>query len=140
MTRITISFLLALSFLALASGFTVTTTSTTSTTTTKSLHYDTSLNFFGGLSKAFDNEDMGAKQNAGLKNGPKYNEAVTINGKQVKAVVGQQVKQVANSARVKIPYNCQQGDCGTCMIKMNGRKVKACQMSIPGGKCAIETL
>jgi aerobic-type carbon monoxide dehydrogenase small subunit (CoxS/CutS family) len=72
--------------------------------------------------------------------GPKYNEAVTVNGKPVKAVVGQAVKVVANAARVKISYDCQKGDCGTCMIKMNGRKVKACQMSIPGGKCAIETL
>lgn len=72
--------------------------------------------------------------------GPNYNEAVTINGKPVKAIVGQKVKNVAASARVKIPYNCQQGDCGTCMIKMNGRKVKACQMTIPAGKCTIETL
>jgi aerobic-type carbon monoxide dehydrogenase small subunit (CoxS/CutS family) len=54
--------------------------------------------------------------------------------------VGQAVKVVANSARVKIAYNCQKGDCGTCMIKMNGKQVKACQMIIPSGKCAIQTL
>lgn len=76
-----------------------------------------------------------------FQKGPNYNEQVTINGKACKnVVVGQAVKVVANSARVKIPYNCQQGDCGTCMIKMNGRKVKACQMSIPSGKCTIQTL
>jgi aerobic-type carbon monoxide dehydrogenase small subunit (CoxS/CutS family) len=58
----------------------------------------------------------------------------------VKAVVGQKVSVVAAAARVKIAYNCKQGDCGTCMITMNGRKVKACQMSIPAGKCAINTI
>ena len=72
--------------------------------------------------------------------GPQYNEAVTINGKPVKAVVGQGLKQVASSARVKIAYNCNQGDCGTCMVKVNGRKVKACQTNIPTGKCAVQTL
>lgn len=96
---------------------------------------------FGNLGDAFKNdESLGKKENAGLKNGPKYNEDVTINGKSVKAVVGQKVSVVAAAARVKIAYNCKQGDCGTCMITMNGRKVKACQMSIPAGKCAINTI
>merc|ERR1712071_63401 len=91
--------------------------------------------------KAFDNDKtLGKAQNAGLKNGPNNNDAVTINGKPVKAVVGQKVAVVAGAARVRIAYNCKQGDCGTCMIKMNGRKVKACQMSIPSGKCNIQTL
>jgi Uncharacterized anaerobic dehydrogenase len=72
--------------------------------------------------------------------GPKENDNVTLNGKKVKAVVGQKVSVVAAQNRVKINYNCRNGDCGTCMIKMNGRNVKACQMSIPAGKCNIETL
>ena len=71
--------------------------------------------------------------------GPKYNEDVTINGKKLKAVVGQKVSQVAASARVKIEYNCRNGDCGTCTVKMNGRNVKACQASVPAGKCNIQT-
>ena len=75
-----------------------------------------------------------------LSQGPKYNEQVTIDGKAVKAIVGQPVKTVASAARVKIPYNCQKGDCGTCVVVMNGKKVKACQMSIPAGKCTILTL
>lgn len=98
-----------------------------------------------GLGKAFgdafkSDDSLGKAENAGLKGGPKYNEQVTINGKPVKAVVGQAVKNVANSARVKIRYDCQKGDCGTCMIKMNGKKVKACQMKIPSGRCVIQTL
>jgi ferredoxin len=102
----------------------------------------TSLNGFGkAFGDAFKNDDsLGKAENAGLKGGPKYNEQVIINGKEVKAVVGQPVKTVANSARVRIRYDCQKGDCGTCMIKMNGKKVKACQMKIPSGRCVIETL
>jgi hypothetical protein len=41
------------------------------------------------------------------------------------------------SARVKIPYNCKNGDCGTCTVKINGRNQKACQATVPAGKCAI---
>jgi aerobic-type carbon monoxide dehydrogenase small subunit (CoxS/CutS family) len=68
------------------------------------------------------------------------NDQVTINGKSVKAVVGQPVKTVASAARVRIPYNCQKGDCGTCVVLMNGKKVKACQMTVGTGKCTIVTL
>mmetsp|Transcript_37234 Transcript_37234/g.81066 ORF Transcript_37234/g.81066 Transcript_37234/m.81066 type:complete len:135 (-) Transcript_37234:579-983(-) len=102
---------------------------------------NTQLNIFGdALKGAFSNDDsLGKAKNAGLTSGPNVNDAVTINGKPVNAIVGQKVSQVAAAARVKIPYSCKNGDCGTCMIKMNGRKVKACQMTIPGGKCAIVT-
>ena len=55
------------------------------------------------------------------------------------AVVGQKIKVVAAAARVKIPYNCNNGDCGTCTVLVNGRKAKACQMTVPKGKCDIQT-
>jgi len=84
----------------------------------------------GFFDSAFKNEDLGERQNAGLKNGPTPNENVTINGKKVKAIVGQKVSVVAAGARVKIKYDCQRGDCGTCMVKINGKKQKACQQSI----------
>lgn len=86
----------------------------------------TQLNFFGGLKDAFKNdESLGPAQNAGLKNGPTVNENVTVNGMPVpNAVVGQKLTVVAGRVRVKIPVNCQKGDCGTCMVKVNGRKLK----------------
>mmetsp|Transcript_14438 Transcript_14438/g.20349 ORF Transcript_14438/g.20349 Transcript_14438/m.20349 type:complete len:136 (+) Transcript_14438:167-574(+) len=100
----------------------------------------TELGMFGGLKKAFANDDnLGKAQNAGLSGGPDYNESVTVNGKPVKAIVGQKVSVVANAARVKISYNCQNGECGTCAIKVNGRKALACQATIPKGKCNIQT-
>lgn len=86
----------------------------------------TSLDLFGGLKDAFKNdESLGTRENAGLKNGPKFNDQVTVNGQPVQgAVAGQKLTVVASKARVRIPVNCQKGDCGTCMVKLNGRQVK----------------
>lgn len=102
----------------------------------------TSLNIFGGLKDAFANDDsLGKAKNAGLSNGPRYNDQVTVNGKAVpNVVVDQKISQVCASARVKVPYNCQNGECGTCTVKINGRKMKACVSKVPSGKCAIQTL
>jgi ferredoxin len=95
-----------------------------------------------GLMDAFKNDEtLGKPVNAGLTNGPKYNDQVTVNGIAAKnAVVGQKLTVVAGGVRVKIPVNCQKGDCGTCMVKLNGRKVKACQVTLPAGKVTITTL
>mmetsp|Transcript_2309 Transcript_2309/g.2992 ORF Transcript_2309/g.2992 Transcript_2309/m.2992 type:complete len:136 (-) Transcript_2309:64-471(-) len=132
-----ISLLISL-LLSLASSFT---TIPSRFTTTPTSQTTLEMGFGDAFKGAFSNDDkLGKVQNAGLKNGPDYNDKVTINGKAVKAVTGQKVAIVANAARVRIKYDCQAGDCGTCMIKMNGRKVKACQSNIPRGKCAIETL
>mmetsp|Transcript_7210 Transcript_7210/g.20924 ORF Transcript_7210/g.20924 Transcript_7210/m.20924 type:complete len:142 (+) Transcript_7210:180-605(+) len=103
----------------------------------------TSLNGFGDAFKnAFSNDDsLGDRKNEGLAGGPNYNDAVTMNGKPVPGVVvGQKLTIVGGRARVKIPVNCQAGDCGTCVVKLNGRKVKACQAQVPKGKCNIQTL
>jgi ferredoxin len=84
-----------------------------------------------GWADAFKNDaSLGKAPNAGLTNGPNYNENVTVNGKKVPgAVVGQKLTVVAGRARVKIPVNCQKGDCGTCVVTLNGRKVKGMSMS-----------
>jgi hypothetical protein len=79
----------------------------------------TRLNGFGDAFKgAFSNDDSLSKQkNAGLSGGPDLNEAVTMNGKDVPGcVVGQKLTVVGGKARVKIPVNCQQGDCGECVL------------------------
>jgi ferredoxin len=100
----------------------------------------TTLHMFGGLKDAFKNDDaLGTRPNEGLKGGPNYNEQVTVNGVAVKgAVVGQKLTVVASKVRVKIPVNCQKGDCGTCVVSLNGRKVKGTRSAIratrPGGK------
>lgn len=90
---------------------------------------------------AFANDDdLGKAKDAGLSSGPKYNDKVTVNGKAVpNVVVNQKISQVCASARVKVSYNCQNGECGTCEMKVNGRKARACVSKVPSGKCAIET-
>lgn len=79
-----------------------------------------------GWADAFKNDSsLGKAPNAGLTNGPNYNENVTVNGKKVPgAVAGQKLTVAAGKVRVRIPVNCQKGDCGTCMVELNGRKVK----------------
>ena len=75
----------------------------------------TSLRGFGDAFKgAFSNDDnLGARKNEGLAGGPDYNENVSMNGKNVpNVVIGQKLTVVGGKARVKIPVNCQQGDCG----------------------------
>ena len=107
-----------------SNGFTINTPKTASMSTSSS-----KLNMgFGDMFKgAFSNdENIGPAENAGLKGGVKYNEKVTVNGKSVKAVIGQKVGIAANAARVKINYDCSKGDCGTCKINVNGRTVKVC--------------
>ncbi len=115
---------------------------TTSHSNSLDFQTSTSLNIFGGLKDAFANDDsLGKAKNAGLSNGPRYNDQVTVNGKPVpNVVVDQKISQVCNAARVKVPYNCQNGECGTCTIKMNGKKVRACVSKVPNGKCNIQTL
>lgn len=106
--------LLALFLVASSSAFAPLSTPTTSSTTTTT----TALYFFGGLKDAFKNDDaLGKAKDPGLSNGPKFNEQVTVNGKAVPgAVAGQKLTVVANKVRVKIPVNCQKGDCGTWYV------------------------
>lgn len=88
----------------------------------RDLASSTSLNGFGDAFKsAFANDDsLGKRKNEGLAGGPKYNENVSMNGKAVPGVVvGQKLTVVGGKARVKIPVNCQQGDCGAYMSRVS---------------------
>ena len=84
----------------------------------------TAINLFG---------KKATESSSGTTNSP------TINGKPVKAKVGEKVSAVANRAKVKITYSCRKGDCGTCELMMNGMIVKACQAKITAGKCDMKT-
>jgi ferredoxin len=115
--------------------------STTTRTSSTSISISTTTRLYGWADAFKNDETLGKPQNAGLKNGPNYNTQVTVNNMAVKdAVVGQKLTVVASRVRVKIPVNCQKGDCGTCMVSLNGRKVKACQTTLPSGKASIKTL
>jgi len=132
------SFLLALA--VVTASFT-TTSAFVSIQPSRQQHASTTIQLNGWLDNAFANDEkLGKPKDAGLSKGPNYNEQVTVNGKPVKgAVVGQKLTVVAGKVRVKIPVNCQKGDCGTCMVSLNGRQVKACQTPLPSGKATIRT-
>ena len=58
-------------------------------------------------------------------------EIVAEEAAQEKVKLLQQLVQAATKVRVRIPVNCNNGDCGTCEVKMNGRRVRACQTKLP---------
>lgn len=51
--------------------------------------------------------------------------------KVVKALPGQRLSVVAQSAGVDIKYKCNKGECGTCTVRVNGVPAKVCQTAIP---------
>jgi ferredoxin len=81
--------------------------------------------------KAFENENMAPPAPAGLNRVPDTVKVRFVGGNIVDAYPGQRISIVANKARCKIKYDCREGDCGTCTVKINGKKVKACQASLP---------
>ncbi|GAB5032498.1 (2fe-2s)-binding protein [Nannochloropsis oceanica] len=93
------------------------------------------MGFFDSIKKGFENEaQVQPAPNAGLKNGPPI---VTITflpaNKKVQAVAGQNLKDVALAAKIPIKYNCKKGECGTCEIDLNGKKVRTCVGIVPRG-------
>ncbi|KAJ1625349.1 hypothetical protein T492DRAFT_1040513 [Pavlovales sp. CCMP2436] len=79
---------------------------------------------------AFKNENLGKAP------GPAPKPTVTIefsNGKTVSAIPGQKLSDVARAAGAKVRYDCKNGDCGTCTVKLNGRAVRTCVAKVPSG-------
>lgn len=64
--------------------------------------------------------------------------------KKVEAVVGQNLKDVCAAARIPIKYNCKKGECGTCEVDLNGKKIRTCVAIVPRGmrknECTIKVL
>lgn len=53
--------------------------------------------------------------------------------KKVTAAAGQPLKDVALAAKIPIKYNCKKGECGTCEVDLNGKKVRTCVGIVPRG-------
>lgn len=65
--------------------------------------------------------------------GKKTVEISFSNGRTVNAFPGQGMADVARAAGAKIRYDCKNGDCGTCTVKLNGRAIRACVAKVPTG-------
>jgi len=84
--------------------------------------------------KAFGNDpNLGKAPPAGAAAKKPPVEIAFSNGKTVNAVAGQSLADVARTAGAKIRYDCKNGDCGTCTVKLNGRAVRACVAKVPAG-------
>ena len=90
------------------------------------------MGFGDMMKKAMANENMGPVKNAGLSKEPEPVEVEFLpSKKRVKALPGQKISMIAQSAGVGIKYDCKRGDCGTCTISFGGKIVKACQTTLP---------
>ncbi|CAM9473679.1 unnamed protein product [Discosporangium mesarthrocarpum] len=54
-------------------------------------------------------------------------------GKKTTANSGESLKGVAKKARYNAAYGCEEGKCGTCEHKVNGKKVRLCIGKLPAG-------
>jgi len=90
------------------------------------------MGFMDGFKKAFENDPTyaGDKGSAGLSS-TKQPIEVTIVGRKTKALPGQRMKDVIRASRAPIPFNCENGECGTCECLVNGRKVRVCKYNVP---------
>ena len=101
-----------------------------------------SCGLFDGLSAAFANEDLGARQNAGLSK-EKEKRKVTWMGpkgqkKTALAISGQKLRDVARDSGVPIVYDCQEGTCKTCEAMVDGRRTKICVGRMPNKDVTIK--
>jgi ferredoxin len=60
--------------------------------------------------------------------------------KTIQAPVGSPMAAAASKAGAKIQYNCKNGECGTCEVLLDGKKViRTCQFKVPKAGCKIMT-
>eukprot|EP00640_Fibrocapsa_japonica_P005680 CAMPEP_0113942860 /NCGR_PEP_ID=MMETSP1339-20121228/13172_1 /TAXON_ID=94617 /ORGANISM="Fibrocapsa japonica" /LENGTH=104 /DNA_ID=CAMNT_0000947521 /DNA_START=206 /DNA_END=520 /DNA_ORIENTATION=- /assembly_acc=CAM_ASM_000762 len=97
------------------------------------------MGLFDALKKGFENDSSLSKQSAnpGLSKAPEPVNVCFNGEKTMQAIPGTSLKEVCRTARVKVVYDCNVGDCKTCTITCNGRKVKACQETLPKSKGTI---
>tara|TARA_Y100001970_G_C14128489_1_gene800319 strand:- start:491 stop:856 length:366 start_codon:yes stop_codon:yes gene_type:complete len=62
---------------------------------------------------------------------------VTIGTQIVQALPNQPLKKVVRAARAPIKFNCEDGKCGTCENRVDGRLARICTMSVPAKGCTI---
>ena len=92
----------------------------------------------GFFDNAFKNESFDKKPNAGSGlSTQKKTVPVKIGSRTVQAMPGQRMKDVVRAARAPIKFNCEDGQCGTCESKVDGRITRVCVAKIPARGCTI---
>ena len=61
------------------------------------------------------------------------------NGKKTKAAAGSSLKDAAKKAGFSPNYGCEEGKCGSCELKVNGKtKIRPCIGKVPSSNCKLE--
>ncbi|CAM9369120.1 unnamed protein product [Chrysoparadoxa australica] len=93
------------------------------------------MGFGDAFKKAFENESYSEKPKGGGLSKEPEKVVISVDGKQVTCIPGQKLKDVCRTARVKVVYGCEKGDCGTCEGKTgNGKKIRICTAVVPNQK------
>ena len=90
----------------------------------------------GFFDNAFKNESFDNKPKGGGAPAKKT-VPVTIGSRTVQALPNQRLKDVVRAARAPIKFNCENGQCGTCENRVDGRLARICTMSVPARGCKI---
>ena len=90
------------------------------------------MGFMDGLNKAFANEVIDTPPKGGLSKAAAKGIPVDICGAKIQAIKGQKLKDLVRASRAPIRFNCERGDCGSCVSMVNGKKVPVCRMSVTG--------
>ena len=91
----------------------------------------------GFFDNAFKNESFDKTPPKGGLSTQKKTVAVKIGSRTVQAMPGQRMKDVVRAARAPIKFNCEDGQCGTCESKVDGRVTRVCVAKIPARGCTI---
>ena len=91
----------------------------------------------GFFDNAFKNESFDKTPPKGGLSTQKKTVAVKIGSRTVQALPGQRMKDVVRAARAPIKFNCEDGQCGTCESKVDGRVTRVCVAKIPARGCTI---
>jgi ferredoxin len=62
---------------------------------------------------------------------------VKIGSITVQALPNQRIKDVVRAVNAPIKFNCENGKCGTCECKVDGRIARICTMYVPARGCTI---
>jgi succinate dehydrogenase/fumarate reductase-like Fe-S protein len=92
----------------------------------------------GFFDNAFKNESFDTPAKGGAKAAPKKKTVpVKIGNRTVEALPNQRLKDVVRAARAPIRFNCENGKCGTCESRVDGKLTRICTMAVPARGCTI---
>ncbi len=91
----------------------------------------------GFFDDAFRNESFDTKPDGSGLSTQKKSVPIKIGSKTLMAIPGQRMKDILIAAKAPIKFNCENGQCGICESKVDGRITRVCVAKIPSRGCTI---